>query len=670
MVNYEIKSQLAKLLATENIIVENQNVDTASFNVESRVLTLPKWEKASNEVYDMLVAHEVGHALYTPNEDFSNKKIPKSILNVTEDVRIEKLMKRRYGGITKTFYRGYSELSDNDFFCLEGEDISNMNLADRINLYSKIGNFIDIPFDEKEKEILKFVSETETFKDAILAAQMIYEYCKNKEKDQKPNQNNYSSSGNDASDTIESEDDEERNVSSNDNESELEAKTDSTFSDGVESLNSEFCSNRNNTYCEVPDVDLDKIIISNKTIHSIIDDMFHIQNLDNLFLNVDKKYSEFKKSAQKEVNYMVKEFECKKSADAYSRSSVSKTGVLDCSKLHTYKFNDDIFKKVNIIPDGKSHGLIFILDWSGSMKEHLIETIKQLYTLIWFCEKVNIPFDVYAFSNSYFGNENNPYTYNSGIKEVDKFYIDPAFSLMNFFTSGLKKSNFDKQLRDIFRISWYHCNWVQYLIPPQFSLSGTPLNEALICTHNIISQFKNKHNIQKIQCIILTDGEASPIPYGFVYGKDENGNKIGIRHIDPEYTYLRNLNTGYTYKFGYNYWNFTRVLLDDLRQSFPDVNFIGIRIGLMRDIMYIVRRFISLNEKEEKKIKKEKNYSLKNYSGYDSYIMISSNVLSNDDTFEVESNASKSKIKSAFNKSLKAKKLNKKVLNEFISLVS
>ena len=67
-INYEIKSQLAKLLATEDLVVEHKNVATAQFNVEHRVLTLPMWKRASNSVYDMLVGHEVGHALFTPND--------------------------------------------------------------------------------------------------------------------------------------------------------------------------------------------------------------------------------------------------------------------------------------------------------------------------------------------------------------------------------------------------------------------------------------------------------------------------------------------------------------------------------------------------------------------------------------------------------------------------
>ena len=115
------------------------------------------WEKASGSVYDMLVGHEVGHALYTPNINWiEERKISPQVVNVVEDARIEKLMKRRYAGISKTFYRGYEELSDDDFFQIADENLDEMNLADRINLYFKIGNFEDIPFEtDVEKELSK-----------------------------------------------------------------------------------------------------------------------------------------------------------------------------------------------------------------------------------------------------------------------------------------------------------------------------------------------------------------------------------------------------------------------------------------------------------------------------------------------------------------------------------
>ena len=192
MVNYEIKSQLAKLLATEDIVVENRDITTAQFDIEKRVLTLPLWEKASNIVYDMLVGHEVGHALYTP--DIWDFEVPRQFVNVTEDARIEKLMKRKYPGISKSFYGGYEELADEDFFEIDDQDVNKMNLADRINLYFKIGNFIDIKFNEEEKDILDVVAAAETFSDAVLAAEMIYSYCKQNHKKNKSKQDQSSSS--------------------------------------------------------------------------------------------------------------------------------------------------------------------------------------------------------------------------------------------------------------------------------------------------------------------------------------------------------------------------------------------------------------------------------------------------------------------------------------------
>ena len=134
-VKHEIKSQLAKLLATEDLIVEHKKVETAQFNVHTRVLILPKWDRASNNVYDALVAHEVGHALYTPDIDWSKDlKIPPSFVNIVEDVRIEKLMKRRYGGLAKCFYNGYNELNDDDFFDIDGKDIDTLNAVSYTHL--------------------------------------------------------------------------------------------------------------------------------------------------------------------------------------------------------------------------------------------------------------------------------------------------------------------------------------------------------------------------------------------------------------------------------------------------------------------------------------------------------------------------------------------------------
>ena len=196
-VNLEVKGTLARLLATEDLIVEHKSVDTASFNVQTRVLTLPRWERASNNVADLLVAHEVGHALFTPNEDWRKKvSCPQGFVNVTEDARIEMLMKRKFAGLPKTFYRGYQELHDQDFFDIEDEDIDSMAIADRVNLHFKLGGFTMIQFSEEEKAVVKQIGDAETFDDALAAAEALYALHKEQQEQQQQEQMS-SSSGDD-----------------------------------------------------------------------------------------------------------------------------------------------------------------------------------------------------------------------------------------------------------------------------------------------------------------------------------------------------------------------------------------------------------------------------------------------------------------------------------------
>jgi hypothetical protein len=78
-VRHEIKSQLAKLLATEDLVVEHKKVETACFNVHTRVLTLPMWEKASAP-YMTLAGPSRSFMLYTPDEDWlKDHKIPSAV---------------------------------------------------------------------------------------------------------------------------------------------------------------------------------------------------------------------------------------------------------------------------------------------------------------------------------------------------------------------------------------------------------------------------------------------------------------------------------------------------------------------------------------------------------------------------------------------------------------
>jgi len=123
----EKKSTLAKLLATENIEVQENSASTASFDVKNRILTIPifKKEHKSKNVYDMLVGHEVAHALWTPSDSWEkmSKKTDeyRSFVNVLEDCRIDKKIQKRYPGLQEDYKKGLLEVDrvlrpDGSFF--------------------------------------------------------------------------------------------------------------------------------------------------------------------------------------------------------------------------------------------------------------------------------------------------------------------------------------------------------------------------------------------------------------------------------------------------------------------------------------------------------------------------------------------------------------------------
>ena len=734
-VNYEVKGQLAKLLATEDLIIENRKVSTASFDVERRVLTLPMWEKASTTVYDLLVGHEVGHALYTPNENWmlDYPEVPQSFVNVFEDVRIEKLMKQKYPGLTKTFYTGYSQLADQDFFGLEEHDEEEINLADRINIHYKIGNFTDVSFESDEQQFVDRAFKTKTFQDVLELANDLTIFLKEQQQQQESlGELSFDEDGEmgglmkapqggeltdkspdsegqgqpDVKDMTNEElvDELERLSESNDVggvHGNLEAVTDKTLQDNLENLNKKTIGeHREPEYVELPDLNMKTVVARNSEVHEYLNEHYsksqkHFdQNSDtkpfDIYEKVDSEYRLFRRAAQKEVNYLVKEFEMRKSADAYARATVSKTGILDCTKLHSYKYNEDLFKKITTLPDGKNHGLIFVLDWSGSMATVLKDTVKQLFNLIWFCKKVQIPFKVFAFTNEWNQDQawnDGDYSYKRPVLPDHHEYadgrikIDPQFAMVEFMSSDVKKKDIELQMINIWRLAssmMCYRNWhdtTYYQTPRRLTLSGTPLNEALVSLNQIIPEFQKSTGVQKVQCITLTDGEAHPLQYSkwFKSNHDSYDDYMGTRSTMNGRVFIRDRKVGKTYSCKNDYHELTSALLEQLRGRFPDVNFIGIRVMDGREANSFIRKYMDWDFDKVQHIQAgwKKNKSLKLVDvGYHAYFGLSSSALNNDSDFTVKQDATKSQIKAAFKKSLSAKKMNKKVLGEFMEYIA
>ncbi len=696
----EVKGTLAKLLATENLTVEHRRVSTAAFDVEKRLLILPIWKTASNTVYDLLVGHEVGHALYTPNEDYGG--VSKAFINVLEDARIERMMKRTYPGLRRSFFEGYKELWERDFFGVKNDDPNTLSLIDRINLYFK-GN-PDIPFTDEELVWVKRAAKTVSFQDVVTLAKELYEFCSqkqeeqhemsvppspdgNKEADREEEVNPSSEDGDDESESSDGEESEQQELEESPKEEDggAQGKRDDNETRTAESLENKLkqmaqSEDLDLAYVSVPKISLKHVVIPATEIHDYAEGAWkdyydRLANEDVVhwykerIAHVETDYLKFKKDAAKEVNYLVKEFECRKSAAAYSRASVSRTGVLDCSKLHTYKYNEDLFKKVTVLPEGKNHGLVFVLDWSGSMADVLMSTLKQLYNLIWFCRKVGIPYDVYAFTSewNYKSCRLNPID-----KVEDTIHVADDFSMLNLLTSKVNNATAEQHMKNIWKLASSFRDHLG-MTPPLLYLSGTPLNEAIISLHEILPDFKKRNGVEKVNCVVLTDGEAQ-VPSRTVRLRRqwEEEDNIRNRRI-TENTFLRNRKTGEIRRLSPYYSEFTKTLLDDLKASFPGINVIGFRIiSSGTGCNSMLNQYVnSYDAKEKARIswRKEKTFTIKDV-GYDSYFVLADSALDNNTEFEVKVDATKTQIRNAFKKSLGSKKMNKRVLNEFVALVA
>jgi len=215
--------------------------------------------------------------------------------------------------------------------------------------------------------------------------------------------------------------------------------------------------------------------------------------------------------------------------------------------------------------------------------------------------------------------------------------------------------------------------WMQ--VPVGFRLSGTPLNETMIALRQILPEFKKNNNVEKVQCVVLTDGEGQPMRYNTEVHRDWDSEPWMGTNYFREGCFIRDRKLGTTYRCEGHYYddrNQTDVLLKNLRERLPNVNFIGIRIMSSRDGAQFARRYLGYGnemvEKTMKRWRKERSFAIKD-AGYHTYFGLASQALANDAEFEPKSD-SKADIKRAFVKSLKNKKMNKKILGEFIELVA
>ena len=154
-------SLFAKLLASEQIVVTvNSALSTAAFNPVTRTLSLPTWSGWSEAAWLFLIAHEVGHAIWTPVAFEQNAEwrrlshlygtaVVMNTANIVEDIRVERMIREKYRGLAGVFNRGYVALIAKDFFNWGTEGLTpkkwlSYGPLNRINVYAKVGGIVRV----------------------------------------------------------------------------------------------------------------------------------------------------------------------------------------------------------------------------------------------------------------------------------------------------------------------------------------------------------------------------------------------------------------------------------------------------------------------------------------------------------------------------------------------
>ena len=784
------KDVLAKLLSTEDVQVVRAEVPTASFDVKNRVLTLPTFVNLNENIENLMIGHEVGHALWTPEkgvtEEMAKDKLLKQYANVIEDVRIEKMIQAEYPGLRQDFLQGYKKLADDDFFGIGKKDINSLNLIDKINLYFKIGLKSGIKFSKEEFEIASRVDSCKTFKEVIALAKELSNYSRKKKQEEEEAKIKANA---DILNELEDEDLEEEEMEQDadydyddfETDPDLEKverdDSDSEESDDPESSGGymtkagehqadETPADFQNPYdyydddlmsttqtamdekmkehakfdgkifrnVEIPEFPLgiDPIITYKEIIadlerpsedpytdnvgKSSVDRMMNDENFitdtgnyvwcDNIYeadtfekYNGRKylgpksgayykdDYNKFVEGISKDIDFMVKEFEMKKSAQRYARTEIAKTGQLNVNKLYNYKLSEDIFKRVNVVADDKNHGFIMLVDWSGSMHNVMRDTMRQVIVLSTFCRKVNIPFQVLAFSN-------HDNLYNQDKEKSDERWIKVAKQraedmndlhylkrqtmwLYELLTHEMNQKDFDKMCFYMHSFMWHYDR--------AYSLSGTPLTEALECSVGIVGRFIKKHNIDKMNFITLTDGAgwSSGIQDNYdrcraTYGESWNDGRFRRQYtdtlIDPmtKKKYLVAKRGDGAYDFAY---------LDAISKRYNCAT-IGYYIG--RNTRDGMRQFGHYNVQdkdwgydhlkiEETRVQCRKNngwVSIKDCGRDEMFFLDSRKLNPASQEIEVDGNKSAAQIARQFSKGLKQNRQSKVLMSTFVERVA
>jgi hypothetical protein len=730
------KSVLARLLANENVTVQQGNFPTASFDVVNRVLNLPNWKDMSSDLYDLLVGHEVSHALNTPSDPkvLNIPNVPFSFVNVVEDIRIEKMIMRKYPGLVGNFTRGYDELLEMDLFGIKDKDINVMPFMDKLNIKSKGRAAVEVEFTDEETPYFEKAMAVETFEDVREVVLEIAEWLrsKNEELEDPETQQDFSQSPEDDEDQDQSD---SMPVESNEDKPESEDETEEgngqeTEKDGEDESEEENDSKGSASDDSDDDSDEDESDEDTETpsrgaggdIHSIIkesnddvDDLdevatdiaqhnneskllddsakifaqglsreeydaytvpfekileareeqfeFVLENYPSTFERSKKSYEDFKADAKPVVNLMAKEFEMRKAAYRTKRARTSTKGSIDVNKLHAYKYDDNLFKQVTTLADGKNHGLMMLVDYSGSMHNVMPAVIRQTATLVMFCKRVGIPFQVFGFTSPYSNKVDRTVKWKNKLTRFDSTELQ----LIELYSSRMTK----KQLEFALYSSILTAEDAYYFQSPLERLGNTPLNSAMMGMQYAIEDFRKQNPVDKMRLITLTDGDSNNvrIDEGSDFNRDTMYNWKTPIVVEVNGKKLELMRNHYS-----SLENTAKIIKAVAGKDVTVMNFYITNNQGFRQELYRIYPFMETEQKAARKeLKNNGALIVDNDIGYDRRFIIidkGQSLSGQTDDLEVDTDATPAQIARAFKKFSGSKKNNRIITKKFAEMVA
>lgn len=760
----ETKSQLAKLLAAENITVQHQKLATAMFDPKNRVLYCPIWVDMSGALYDLLLGHEVGHAIDTPADGWHDAVSEKGqnykgFLNVVEDARIEKRQKRRYPGLRPQFIKGYQELINKDFFGLVDRDINELSFIDRLNLFTKSDYTQEIEFSSEENILVEKVKTCETWDDVLRVTDEIWGYSKEEQK-QLIEQNDFEYQyGDDDEDTDDDSDDEygenddgteeidgegerkgesqsleddggedEEGQSESSSNADAEAKDDSEkgtvpnrqkeSSSSSEDQFEPTCETDNNfrqnevrlldkksrayVYLNLPTPNLNRIITPAKRVQEVLTEEFKKQLYDPAtFETITKSlYDNFRKRNERFIGLLAKEFEMRKAATRFSKARVATTGDIDVNKIYKYQIDDTIFKKMMRVPKGKSHGMVLLLDKSGSMSNNMAASLEQILVLALFCRKVSIPFSAYGFGNSLTVRQYNDFPDEERLEgssngcfseKVNDLRFSDVY-LREFINSKMGNADFTKAVKNILCLidacTFSYKGGQKYFTRPHSEcLSNTPLTEALVALQPMIKDFRKVNNLDIVNTVVVHDGDADNV---VTYITDEGRNYFSAKSQNVfindakskmQIELKEDINSD-EMRIAVAKW-FTKTTGSKLIGFFlveKSNQKSALRRRLFNDEVNALRTSVDITRtdtlgdaisKYAKNLRKDK-YLESNNDGYDSFYIIpaGSDLSIEDEEFELPAKVTATNLSKAFSKFNKSRQINRVLVSRFIGNIA